>query len=158
MNTHGAELVSLKSIETDREYMWCGDAEYWGRVSPVLFPFVGKLEGQRYRHNGVVYENIPQHGFARDSEFVVGGQTGDTLLFVLEKNDTWQKSYPFDFSLCIGYRLEGSSVHVMWTVVNEGTDTIHFLSVPILHLHVREASAVILWICTQVRTRLNVVF
>ena len=71
VNTHGAELVSLKSIETDREYMWCGDAEYWGRVSPVLFPFVGKLEGQRYRHNGVVYENIPQHGFARDSEFVV---------------------------------------------------------------------------------------
>lgn len=126
VNTHGAELVSLKSIETDREYMWCGDAEYWGRVSPVLFPFVGKLEGQRYRHNGVVYENIPQHGFARDSEFVVAGQTGDTLLFVLEKNDTWQKSYPFDFSLCIGYRLEGSSVHVMWTVVNEGTDTIHF--------------------------------
>ena len=40
VNTHGAELVSLKSIETDREYMWCGDAEYWGRVSPVLFPFV----------------------------------------------------------------------------------------------------------------------
>lgn len=29
VNTHGAELVSLKSIETDREYMWCGDAEYW---------------------------------------------------------------------------------------------------------------------------------
>ena len=24
VNTHGAELVSLKSIETDREYMWCG--------------------------------------------------------------------------------------------------------------------------------------
>ena len=51
VNTHGAELVSLKSIETDREYMWCGDAEYWGRVSPVLFPFVGKLEGQRYRQD-----------------------------------------------------------------------------------------------------------
>ena len=43
VNTHGAELVSLKSIETDREYMWCGDAEYWGRVSPVLFPFVDGL-------------------------------------------------------------------------------------------------------------------
>ena len=40
VNTHGAELVSLKSVETDREYMWCGDAAYWGRVSPVLFPFV----------------------------------------------------------------------------------------------------------------------
>ena len=26
VNTHGAELVSLKSNETDREYMWCGDA------------------------------------------------------------------------------------------------------------------------------------
>ena len=37
VNTHGAELVSLKSIETYREYMWCGDAEYWGRVSPCCF-------------------------------------------------------------------------------------------------------------------------
>ena len=71
VNTHGAELVSLKSNETDREYMWCGDAAYWGRVSPVLFPFVGKLENQTYRHDGVTYEGIPQHGFARDSEFVV---------------------------------------------------------------------------------------
>lgn len=31
VNTHGAELVSLKSNETDREYMWCGDAVYWGK-------------------------------------------------------------------------------------------------------------------------------
>ena len=67
VNTHGAELVSLKSNETDREYMWCGDAAYWGRVSPVLFPFVGKLENQTYRHDGVTYDGIPQHGFARDS-------------------------------------------------------------------------------------------
>lgn len=126
VNTHGAELVSLKSNETDREYMWCGDAEYWGRVSPVLFPFVGKLENQTYRHDGVTYEGIPQHGFARDSEFVVAEQTEDTVWFELEKDEKWQKNYPFDFTLRIGYRLEGAGVHVMWTVVNTGAGKLHF--------------------------------
>lgn len=31
VNTHGAELVSLVENESSREYMWCGDAKYWGR-------------------------------------------------------------------------------------------------------------------------------
>lgn len=126
VNTHGAELVSLVANETDREYMWCGDAKYWGRVSPVLFPFVGKLEKQRYVHMGVAYENIPQHGFARDSEFELVEQTEDTLWFALVKDEKWAESYPFAFTLRIGYRLEGKSVHVMWTVINEGEDVLHF--------------------------------
>ena len=99
VNTHGAELVSLKSNETDREYMWCGDAAYWGRVSPVLFPFVGKLENQTYRHHGVTYEGIPQHGFARDSEFVVAEQTEDTVWFELVKE------YSETFKIKVSYSL-----------------------------------------------------
>lgn len=126
VNTHGAELVSLKSNETGKEYMWCGDSKYWGRVSPVLFPFVGKLEGQRYTHKGVTYENIPQHGFARDSEFELVEQTENTLWFALIKDEKWEANYPFDFTLRLGYRLENQSVHVMWTVINDGTQELHF--------------------------------
>lgn len=106
--------------------MWCGDAKYWGRVSPVLFPFVGKLEGQKYTHNGKVYENIPQHGFARDSEFELVEQTDDTIWFKLIKDDKWEKKYPFNFTLRIGYRVEGKSLHIMWTVINEGEEDLHF--------------------------------
>ena len=41
VNYHGAELRSLKKKATDQEYLWNADAKYWGRTSPVLFPFVG---------------------------------------------------------------------------------------------------------------------
>lgn len=126
VNTHGAELVSLKANNSAREYMWCGDPKYWGRVSPVLFPFVGKLEKQSYTHKGVTYHQIPQHGFARDSEFQLVEQTGDSVWLELIKDETWATNYPFDFTLRIGYRLEDKNVHVMWTVINTGGEALHF--------------------------------
>lgn len=41
VNEHGAELVSLK--KGAREYLWTGDAKYWNRHAPILFPAVGNL-------------------------------------------------------------------------------------------------------------------
>ena len=58
-NAMGAELVHLQDLKKGQEYMWSGDSTYWNRVSPVLFPFVGKLEGQSYQYKGQRYENIP---------------------------------------------------------------------------------------------------
>ena len=126
VNTHGAELVSLKRVGDAKENMWCGDSKYWGRVSPVLFPFVGKLEEQTYRYKGKEFTQIPQHGFARDSEFELTEQNEDTIWFRLIKNETWAEKYPFDFTFRIGYKVEGSSVHVMWNVTNDGEDKLHF--------------------------------
>lgn len=37
VNSRGAELRSLEDKKSGREYMWYGDAEYWGRVSPSCF-------------------------------------------------------------------------------------------------------------------------
>ena len=83
VNTHGAELVSLKRVGDAKENMWCGDSKYWGRVSPVLFPFVGKLEEQTYRYKGKEFTQIPQHGFARDSEFELTEQNEDVSIFFI---------------------------------------------------------------------------
>ena len=47
----GAEMISLKDAK-GREYLWCGDSKYWGRHSPVLFPFVGKESGGKYCYKG----------------------------------------------------------------------------------------------------------
>lgn len=126
INLHGAELVSVVKKETGKEYMWCGDAKYWGRVSPVLFPFVGKLNQQKYVHNGIIYENIPQHGFARDCDFVMVEKTDDIIWFELTPDSHCKSLYPFSFLLRIGYRIEGSSIHVMWTVRNDDSETLYF--------------------------------
>jgi galactose mutarotase-like enzyme len=44
----GAELQSLFNKKTGIEYMWSGDASYWGKYSPVLFPIVGRLKNDTY--------------------------------------------------------------------------------------------------------------
>lgn len=41
---HGAELKSLVRKNTGKEYMWKADPKFWGRTSPVLFPFVGAVK------------------------------------------------------------------------------------------------------------------
>ena len=61
IDSHGAELKSLQRLDTGTEYMWCGDAKYWGRTSPVLFPFVGGVKNREYRVKGKTY-SMGQHG------------------------------------------------------------------------------------------------
>ncbi|MDO4961524.1 MAG: aldose 1-epimerase family protein [Eubacteriales bacterium] len=126
VNHHGAELVSIVRKKDGEELMWCGDSAYWGRVSPVLFPFVGKLNGLSYSYGGSVYDSVPQHGWARDCDFVLTENAGDSLWFELRPDEAWAGRYPFKFLLRAGYRLEGSSVHVMWNVINEDDKELYF--------------------------------
>lgn len=67
IDSFGAELKSVKRKSDDKEYMWYADKKYWGRTSPVLFPFVGNCRNKEYRYGGKTYA-IGQHGFARDME------------------------------------------------------------------------------------------
>jgi len=50
----GAELKSVKDKSTGQEYMWQADPAFWGRTSPILFPFVGKLKTNSFLHEGKV--------------------------------------------------------------------------------------------------------
>ena len=119
----GAELKSVK--KGDKEYMWCGDARFWGRTSPVLFPFVGAVADGKYIVSGKEYA-MGQHGFARDMEFEVSEKTEDRAVFVLTSNDDTLQKYPFEFRLFISYKLEGDSVVIGWKVENTGKEDMPF--------------------------------
>ena len=55
----GAELDSIFHKEHQLEYLWSGDAAYWGKKSPVLFPIVGTLKNNTYYLKGEkYYKNI----------------------------------------------------------------------------------------------------
>ena len=123
IDTAGAELKSVK--KGDKEYMWCGDAKFWGRTSPVLFPFVGAVADGKYRVSGKEYA-MGQHGFARDMEFEVSEKTDDYAVFVLASSDVTLQKYPFEFKLFISYKLEGDSVVVGWKVENTGKEDMPF--------------------------------
>ena len=55
IDSFGAEVKSVINKNNMREYMWYGNPKYWGRTSPVLFPFVGSLKDKKYRWNGKEY-------------------------------------------------------------------------------------------------------
>ena len=121
VSAHGAEHRSIRDNKTGIEYLWQADAKYWGRSSPILFPFVGGSKDGHYRVDGVTYP-MTQHGFARDMEFKFESldktEEQSTIRFLLESHDHVITNYPYNFDLLIGYTLRGREVTVTWEVVN----------------------------------------
>jgi galactose mutarotase-like enzyme len=105
--------------------MWCGDAKFWGRSAPVLFPFVGSVNNQEFCTKGQTY-TMGQHGFARDMEFEMESQTGDEIRFVLRSNEETLAKYPYAFVLKLGYRLREDGVEVFWQVENPSDEELPF--------------------------------
>ncbi len=120
----GAELSSLKS-NTDTEYIWEGNPEFWGKHSPVLFPIVGTLKNNSYQYNNSEY-HLSRHGFARDTEFKLIGQQENSATFSIQSNAETRKVYPFDFELQINYTLENNSLSIRYKVTNTGNTAMPF--------------------------------
>lgn len=136
IESFGAEIKSVKRKADGREYMWCGDPKYWGRTSPVLFPFVGAPKNKEYRYEGRTY-SMGQHGFARDMEFTLEAQEGKSIWFVLSSTEETYAKYPFRFRLHIGYTLDENEVSVHWKVDNTDEKPSIFPSAHIRHFCAR---------------------
>ena len=102
IDSFGAELRSIRRKADDFEYMWQADPRYWGRTSPVLFPFVGVPKDKEYRYAGKTYP-MGQHGFARDMEFTLEHSENTKIWFALASTEETLAKYPFAFRLHIGY-------------------------------------------------------
>jgi len=121
----GAEIRRVQHKENGLDYMWTGDKAYWGRVSPVLFPIVGRLKDDQYQIDGKTYE-LSQHGFLRDVEFEVLEQTKSTASFVFESAGRFTKVYPYEFRAIIRYALQEDSLSVGWEIVNVNEEEMYF--------------------------------
>lgn len=125
VKAHGAELSSVKHKITQQEYMWQAAPEVWARHAPVLFPIVGRLNGDQYRLNGNTYK-MSQHGFARDKEFTCTQQDDHALVFELSADEETRQKYPFDFVLTIRYQLTDSRLITAYEVKNNGSQPMPF--------------------------------
>jgi galactose mutarotase-like enzyme len=122
VNSFGAELSSfIRKDFSNLEYIWQADPAVWARHAPVLFPIVGRLPLDTYLHEGKEYK-LPQHGFARDQQFVLLSQTSEELIFGLKADENTRPLYPFDFELIIRYQLRGNTLVVSWQVNNLNKD------------------------------------
>ena len=125
VKTKGAELDSLYSKETDIEYLWSGDAKFWNKKSPILFPIVGTLKQNTYYYNNKPY-SLTRHGFARDMEFTVTAQSENSATLTLTDDENTLRSFPFPFRLDVTYSLESTSMFVKYSVTNTGSDNMFF--------------------------------
>ena len=121
----GAELMRIYDKAKGIELLWNGDAAYWKRRSPILFPNVGKTFGNVMNISGKSYPTC-QHGFARDSVFALEESDESHAVYVLKSNGAFSDRYPFEFELRIGYRLEKDSLKVIWKVNNTGNGSMAF--------------------------------
>lgn len=120
---HGAELKSL--VVDGKEYMWQADPAFWGRTSPVLFPFVGKLKDDKFQVDDIVYP-MSQHGFARDRDFKLILHDDRNLIFSYLSTEDDFKLYPYKFELIIKYTLSENKLGINYEVINRGKNDMYY--------------------------------
>jgi galactose mutarotase-like enzyme len=120
----GAELISLKTNQ-NREYIWEGNPEYWGKHSPILFPIVGTLKNNSFYHDGIDY-HLSRHGFAREMLFELIHATENSATLSIQSSEETLKMYPFEFELQLIYTLEENNLSIEYKVFNKGKLTMPF--------------------------------
>ena len=122
----GAELISVVDKEKQTERIWTGEKAIWNRHAPILFPFVGKVNGGKYRIAGREYEMKTQHGFARDLAFTCIEDTPGSVKHRLTATDWTLERYPGDFCLTVAHSLAGRQLNVSWEIENRGEDRMYY--------------------------------
>lgn len=124
IDSFGAELISLKN-NNNREYIWEGNPDYWGKHSPILFPIVGSLKNNSYRYNNSTF-HLPRHGFAREMDFDVLEKSNGKVVFSLKETAVTLEKYPFKFELQISYTLTNSELKIGFNVINNNPFSMPF--------------------------------
>ena len=114
----GAELQSLLDLKNNREWLWQGDETYWGKRSPVLFPFVGAVKEGVYKYCDQSYP-MTKHGFARDRDFLLESRSENHLTFLLKSDEATLSIYPFRFEFRITYQLHQNKLTIIYEVSNQ---------------------------------------
>lgn len=118
VDTLGGEMISYKDA-AGTEYLWNGDNAYWSGHAPVLFPVVGALKNGTVTIGGVPY-NMPKHGFARKSAFILKEIHDSSATFMLVPDDAMLKMFPHDFTLMITHSISGKGFTTKYSIFYEG--------------------------------------
>lgn len=125
----GAELCSILSLKTGKEFMWNGNPEIWGSFAPVLFPIIGALKDGEFEYDGTYY-SVPKHGFIRNNENLVFKKLSDsTIEYSLKFDKESLKQYPFKFEFFIRFSLNENQIKVEHEVINHCNQTPMYFSV-----------------------------
>lgn len=119
----GAQLTRLASAEA--EYIY-DDLSVWAKHAPVLFPFAGRLLGQKFLYKGKEYGPVQIHGFAPYADYVAEDKTESSVRMRMVISDEIRAIWPFDFSFAVRYALRDSTLFVTYEVENLGAETMYY--------------------------------
>lgn len=117
VNPLGAELSAVTSQKDGYEFMWSGDPDVWSGHSPLLFPVVGRLKGDRYEYEGKSY-SMPKHGFIQREQFDCTAKTDTSLTLTFDRWETYESCYPFRYRLDVIFTLKDGLLFVSHKVSN----------------------------------------
>lgn len=120
INPLGAELTHLRDAD-GRELMTDADPAFWRGHAPLLFPIVGRLNGDVLRIDGADYP-MKQHGFARRSAFTLLEHSDARAVFLLEDDAETRAVYPRAFALRASYEIHGATLSIVVEIGNRETD------------------------------------
>lgn len=124
ISTHGAEIVSLKSL-AGTEFIWGADPKVWACHTPVLFPICGGLKDDEYVLSGVTY-HMPKHGFAKMVDYKVEQQTETRAVLCYTPDEEHKAMFPFEYEFRVIFTLSGSSLSVSYDVTSKDSRTMYF--------------------------------
>jgi len=117
----GAEICSLYSKKTGKEYMWDANPSVWGSYAPVLFPIIGCLKDNEFFFKGKK-GTVPKHGFIRNNDdLLIEKIDATSVLFSYKYSEITLANYPFKFEFSILFQLVGSVLEVHHRVFNHSS-------------------------------------
>jgi galactose mutarotase-like enzyme len=108
-----------------RDLLWSGDPAHWSYSAPILFPVVGASRDGRISVGERAYP-MPQHGFARVSDFAIVERSEASVRLRLVDTDETRASFPFAFRLDIVATLAADTLSLEFEVENTGADAMPY--------------------------------
>ncbi len=114
----GAELISIKNKNNNKEYIWHGDSTIWKWHAPVLFPICGEFK-DGFTINGKKYF-LPRHGFLREKEhaFISDG----CYIYRTEG----EENYPFSLEAKTSFIMSGNTLTHRLTIKNTSNENMPY--------------------------------
>ncbi len=125
ISTLGAELQSIYGNESNLEYLWQGDSNYWAARSPIMFPVNVRFRDDRFTYNGKTYE-MPRRGLADKANYDVENQNDHSVVLTFKSSEETLRYYPFHFVFKVSYILEDNRLINTFEIKNTGNDTMYY--------------------------------
>lgn len=124
INSKGAEINSFTKAD-GKDIIWNGSPDIWKFHAPVLFPHCGKTKDGFVIIDDMKYP-LKSNGFARDLEFKLVEQTGNSVKFELTENEYTLERFPYRFRLSVKYVLMEDKLEFTTAVKNTGSEPFMF--------------------------------